>query len=94
MEGGFKLNKTFLMGFAGPRGIALAFIAQFVIQGWIAGPLAAQLNGVVTRPGGLPVEGVSVEAWSADRRVGATLTNGLGCSPFPRKSQPRRSCSA
>jgi hypothetical protein len=80
--GVFKLNKTFLMGCAGSRGIALAFVAQFAIQCWIAGPLAAQLDGVVTRPGGLPVEGVSVEAWSADRRVAATLTNGLGVFSF------------
>ena len=76
------MNKTFPMGFAGPRGTALAFVTQFVIQCWITGPLAAQLDGVVTRPGGLPVEGVSVEAWSADRRVAATVTNGLGVFIF------------
>ncbi len=70
--------KTFLVGVAGPRGIALAVAAQLAAQCLVAGSAVAQLDGVVTRAGGLPLEGVSVEAWSVDRRVGATLTDALG----------------
>ena len=80
------MDRTLLIGVAGPRGIALAVVAQcaaqFAVQCFIAGSAAAQLDGVVTRAGGLPLEGVSVEAWSADRRVGATLTDALGTFSF------------
>ena len=72
------MDKTFLTKVAAPRGIALAVAAQC----FIAGSAAAQLDGVVTRAGGSPLEGVSVEAWSVDRRVGATLTDVLGTFSF------------
>ena len=76
------LRETFLIRVAGPRGIALAIAAPFVAHCLIAGSAAAQLDGVVTRAGGSPLEGVSIEAWSADQRVGATLTNALGVFSF------------
>jgi hypothetical protein len=76
------LDTIFLIKVAGPRGIALAVVAQFAAQCFIAGSAAAQLDGVVTRAGGSPIEGVSVEAWSVDRRVGATLTDALGTFSF------------
>ena len=71
-------KKTFLARFAGRRGVALAFAAQC----FIVGSAAAQISGLVTRAGGLPLEGVSVEAWSADRRVGATTTDSEGAFSF------------
>ena len=71
-------KKTFLARFAGRRGVALAFAAQC----FIVGSAAAQISGLVTRAGGLPLEGVSVEAWSADRRVGATTTDSEGAFFF------------
>jgi hypothetical protein len=71
------LYMTIVMGSRG--GVALAFAAQCF---W-AGSVAAQIGGVVTRRGGIPVEGVSVEAWSVDRRVAATITDELGVFSFP-----------
>ncbi len=76
------MDRTFLIKVAGPRGIALAVLAQVAAQCLIVGSAAGQLDGVVTRPGGSPLEGVSVEAWSVDRRVGATLTDALGTFTF------------
>ena len=69
---------TFLGGVAARRGVALAFAAQC----FIAGSAAAQISGLVTRAGGLPLEGVSIEAWSVDRRVGATITDAQGVYSF------------
>ena len=71
------MDMTTVMG--GRRGVALAFAAQC----FLAGSVAAQIGGVVTRRGGIPVEGVSVEAWSVDRRVAATMTDELGVFSFP-----------
>jgi hypothetical protein len=73
------LNNTFVVRDFGRRGVALAFAAQC----FLAGAAAAQIGGVVTRGGGIPVESVSVEAWSAARRVGATMTDELGVFSFP-----------
>ena len=72
------MDKVFLVRVAGRRGVALSFAALC----FLAGPAAAQIDGVVTRAGGLPLEGVSVEAWSDDLRVGATLTDALGVFSF------------
>jgi len=72
------LDKTFLIRVSSPRGVALALAAQC----FIVGSAAAQINGLVTRAGGVPLEGVSVEAWSVDQRVGATLTDALGAFSF------------
>ena len=77
------MYKTLLTGIAGPKAIAFVVVAQCVAQCFIVGPAAAQIDGVVTRGGGLPVEGVSVEAWSLDVRVGAVLTDALGTFSFP-----------
>ena len=57
-------------------------MAQLAAQCFLVGSAAAQLDGVVTRGGGSPLEGVSVEAWSVDQRVAATLTNALGVFTF------------
>ena len=65
---------TFLVKVAGRRGFAFAFVAQC----FLVGSAAAQISGVVTRAGGIPLDGVSVEAWSVDRRVGATITDAQG----------------
>ncbi len=73
------MDKTFLVRGARRRGVALSFAAQCLL----AGPAAAQIDGLVTRAGGLPLEGVSVEAWSEDLRVGATLTGASGEFSFP-----------
>jgi hypothetical protein len=72
------LDNTFVVRAAGRRGVALAFAAQC----FFAGSVASQIDGVVTRAGGIPVESVSVEAWSADRRVAATLTDEFGAFSF------------
>ena len=72
------MNKTTVTRAAGRRGVALAFVAQCLL----AGAAVAQIGGVVTRGGGIPVEGVSVEAWSANRRVAATMTDELGAFSF------------
>lgn len=72
------MNKKIVIRAAGRRGIALAFAAQC----FLAGAAAAQISGVITRNGGIPVEGVSVEAWSVDRRVAATLTDDSGVFSF------------
>ena len=72
------MDTTFLGGVAARRGVALAFAAQC----FIAGSAAAQISGLVTRAGGLPLEGVSIEAWSVDRRVGATITDAQGVYSF------------
>ena len=72
------MDTTFVLRAAGRRGVALAFAAQC----FFAGSVVAQIGGVVTRAGGIPVEGVSVEAWSVDRRVAATLTDELGLFSF------------
>ena len=76
--GGVQLVKSVLKRVVLRRGIALAFAAQC----FLIGSAAAQLGGLVTRAGGLPLEGVSVEAWSVDRRVGAMLTDALGRFSF------------
>ena len=39
---------------------------------------AAQILGLVTTQDGRPMEAVAIEAWSADRRVAATMTDGRG----------------
>ncbi|MED5564737.1 MAG: carboxypeptidase-like regulatory domain-containing protein, partial [Gemmatimonadota bacterium] len=72
------MGKTFLIRVADPRGLTFAIVAQC----FIAGSAAAQLDGVVTRAGGSPIEGVSIEAWSVDRRIAATITNALGVFTF------------
>ena len=77
-----SLGKTFLIRVADPRGLTFAIVAQCAAQCFIAGSAAAQLDGVVTRAGGSPLEGVSIEAWSVDRRIAATLTNALGVFTF------------
>jgi hypothetical protein len=69
---------------AGRRGITLAFAAQC----FLAGSAAAQISGVVTRAGGSPVEGVSVEAWGESARLAATLTNALGAFSFTAGEAP------
>ena len=74
-----QLGKTFSIRVVG---IALAVAAQAAAQCFLAGSAAAQLDGVVSRAGGLPLEGVSVEAWSVDQRRGATITNALGVFSF------------
>ena len=76
------MGKTFLIRVADPRGLTFAIVAQCAAQCFIAGSAAAQLDGVVTRAGGSPLEGVSIEAWSVDRRIAATLTNALGVFTF------------
>jgi hypothetical protein len=81
------LFKTLLSGIAGPKAIAFAVTAQCVAH-LIAGSVAAQIEGVVTRAGGSPVEGVSVEAWSVDARVGAVQTDALGTFTFPEEIAP------
>jgi hypothetical protein len=63
----------------GRASVALAISLQCLF----AGSAAAQLDGVVTRGGGAPLEGVSVEAWSDDLRVGATMTDAQGRFSFP-----------
>ena len=69
---------TFLVRIVGRRGVALAFAAQcFIVVG-----ATAQIDGLITRAGGVPLEGVSVEAWSVDRRVGATMTDAQGVFSF------------
>ena len=73
--------KTLFTGIAGPKAIKFVVTAQCVAH-VIAGSVAAQIDGVVTRAGGLPVEGVSVEAWSVDARVGSVLTDALGTFTF------------
>ncbi len=73
------MDKTLLARIAGRWGLALAIAAQCLITT----PAAAQIGGLVTRAGGFPLEGVSVEAWSDDQRVGATLTDALGVFVFP-----------
>ncbi len=60
-------------------GVALAISFQCLF----AGSATAQLDGVVTRAGGMPLGGVSVEAWSEDLRVGATMTDARGRFSFP-----------
>ena len=72
------LDKTFLVRVAGRRAAAFAFAAQC----FLAGSAAAQIDGLVTRGGGLPIEGVSVEAWGVDRRIAATLTDAQGRFSF------------
>ena len=72
------MDMTFLVRVVGRRGVALAFAAQC----FIVGSTAAQISGLVTRAGGLPLESVSVEAWSVDRRVGATMTDAQGAFSF------------
>lgn len=72
------MRKTFLERIASSRGAALAFAAQC----FLAGSAAAQIDGLITREGGSPLEGVSVEAWSADRRIAATLTDAQGRFSF------------
>ena len=69
----------FLGKVTGRAGFALAISFQC----FFAGSAAAQLDGVVTRAGGLPLEGVSVEAWSDDLRIGATMTDAQGRFSFP-----------
>ena len=75
------LDKTFLVGVTERRCAALVF--AFAAQCLLAGSATAQIDGRVTRAGSLPLEGVSVEAWSADRRVGATMTSPRGLFYFP-----------
>lgn len=72
------MDKTFLVRVAGRRGVAIAFAAQC----FFAGSAEAQISGLVTRGGGVPIEGVSIEAWSVDRRVAATLTDVRGRFSF------------
>ena len=74
------MDTTFLVRVVGRKGIALAF--ALAAQCFIAGSAGAQISGTVTRAGGLPLEGVSVEAWSVDRRVGATTTDAQGVFSF------------
>jgi hypothetical protein len=72
------LNKTFLGRVAGRRAFAFVFAAQC----FVVGSATAQLDGRITRDGDLPLEGVSVEAWSSERRVGATMTDAQGRFSF------------
>jgi len=73
------LVDTFVVRAAGRGGVALAFAAQC----FFASSALAQIRGVVTRAGGLPVASASVEVWTVDRRAGATLTDDSGEFSFP-----------
>ncbi len=44
---------------------------------------AAQISGYVLTEDGEPMVGVAVEAWTADRKLGARLTNAAGWFLFP-----------
>ena len=68
-----------VMRAAGRSGVALAFAAQC----FFVGSVAAQIGGVVTRAGGISVEGVAVEVWNVERRAGAMLTDDSGEFSFP-----------
>jgi hypothetical protein len=72
------LDNEFVLRAVGRRGVLLAF----VVQCFFATSALAQISGVVTRAGGQPVESASVEAWSVDRRVAATLTDEVGAFSF------------
>ena len=69
---------TFVVRATGRRGVALAFAAQCLF----ASSSLAQIRGVVTRAGGLPLGSASVEVWSVDRRFGAMLTDDSGAFSF------------
>jgi hypothetical protein len=79
-----KTTLTMLKRATGRRGITLAFAAQC----FLAGSATAQISGVVTRAGGSPLEGVSVEAWSESARLAATLTDALGTFSFTAGEAP------
>ncbi len=49
---------------------------------WAAGA-SAQIRGVVTARGGIPLEGVSIEVWTDSRRIAARLTDANGRFFFP-----------
>ena len=54
-----------------------------VMSGVWVGGASAQITGVVTSSGGIPLEGVAIELWTANRRLAARLTDSNGRFFFP-----------
>ena len=54
-----------------------------VVSGVWVGGASAQITGVVTSSGGIPLEGVAIELWTANRRLAARLTDANGRFFFP-----------
>jgi hypothetical protein len=57
-------------------------VALVVSGAWTTG-VSAQIRGVVTARGGVPLEGVAIEVWTANRRIAARLTDSNGRFFFP-----------
>jgi len=65
------------------RTVGFAALLMVSALAAFAGAASAQLSGVVTARGGIPLEGVAVEAWSGDRRLAAVLSDADGAFSFP-----------
>ena len=65
------------------RNMGKTLMLVLVLSGsWVAGA-AAQITGVVTSSGGIPLEGVAIEVWTANARIAARLTDSNGRFFFP-----------
>ena len=65
------------------RNIGKALMLALIVSGVWAAESSAQIRGVVTSSGGIPLEGVAIEVWTANRRIAARLTDSNGRFFFP-----------